>query len=444
MSKKKIAAFAAAVLMTCGIGFSGASAALSPFDVTSVEASAADYSNDTKGFVTRMYDVVLGRKPDTAGLNNWTKKLNNHTATAADIINGFFLSDEYKNADKSYDDIVADCYKAMLDRSPDSEGKSKWWRCLKRGMTVQAVCKGFVGSSEFQKLCKKYGITPGDITLRYVRDENYERTDFVYRLYRNCLGRFPDTDGLENWCKNLKKGVTGSEAVKGFIFSKEYRKLLYSESSDDKPRYVAMLYNTLLGREADTAGLNNWVDQLKAGRSYEFIANGFLFSNEFKSQCEKAGIKVGNKIAAPEDEPLYKYPAEAIALVNKARAEKGLPALKVDRSLTKAAEVRAKEAIEQMAKIRSERTARTDLLKEYGAEGYKSSDECTLTSKYVPTNDLYGSPKLKLSSPNDFVQFALDNEVQKEKLLSSKYKYVGAAVVCNEQNDRVWSLIFTD
>ena len=249
------------------------------------------YAPTAEGFVRRMYNIVLNREADPAGLKNWTTQLNNRTKTAADIIMAFFNSNEYQKRNKTSEQMVIDCYKAMLNREPDAVGKARWTKYLDTGMTIQVVCKGIVGSSEFKNLCKSYGITPGTITIKYARDENYERTAFVYRLYLNCLGRTPDNSGLENWCKNLKNGTTGAQAVKGFFTSKEFTGKNLSNRS-----FVEIIYRTMLGRAGDTAGLNSWTKQLENGKSRIDIINGFLFSGEFKKQCANAGINVGSKI----------------------------------------------------------------------------------------------------------------------------------------------------
>jgi hypothetical protein len=249
------------------------------------------YKPTAEGFVRRMYNIVLNREADSAGLKNWTNQLNNRTKSAADIIMAFFNSSEYQKRNKSSEQMVIDCYKAMLNRGPDAAGKANWKKYLDTGMTIQVVCKGIVGSSEFKNLCKSYGINPGTITIKYARDENYERTAFVYRLYQNCLGRTPDKTGLENWCKNLKNGTTGAQAVKGFFKSKEFTGKKLSNRN-----FVETIYRTMLGRAGDSAGLNSWTKQLSNGKSRTDIINGFLFSGEFKKQCANAGIKVGSKI----------------------------------------------------------------------------------------------------------------------------------------------------
>lgn len=68
-----------------------------------------------------------------------------------------------------------------------------------------------------------------------------------------------------------------------------------------KRLYILMLYKTILGRNPDYSGLEKWCNVMEAGHSLQYLFNGFLFSNEFKDQCSKAGINVGSKIATPED-----------------------------------------------------------------------------------------------------------------------------------------------
>lgn len=274
-------------------------------DVEEETDNPREYEKTTEGFVTRMYNIVLEREPDSAGLNNWVEKLNNHSAKAADIVSGFFFSDEYKAraAEKTYDEQIADYYKAMLGRNPDSAGLKTWESRLEIGMTTQSIAAGFAGSNEFKALCESYGIIPGSVNFKYSRDKNYERTAFVYRLYKNCLGRTPDIPGIESWCKKLENGMTGTQIAEGFIFSSEYKK---KNTSDEE--YITMLYNTMLGRNPDESGFYSWLRQIWwYDKTRTYVANGFLFSNEFKGQCAKAGVKLGERIKDIGDPGTVRY-----------------------------------------------------------------------------------------------------------------------------------------
>ena len=311
------------------------------------DVTGTAYAKTAEGFVQRMYNVALNRNADAAGLNNWTSQLKSGKKTAADLIDGFFFSDEYKGKKKSADEMIADCYNAMLDRSPDATGKANWKLRFNVGMSMQAICKGFVGSNEFKGLCKTYGIKPGTINLRLAKDENYERTYFVYRLYKNCLERTPDISGLESWCKKLKNGTTGSQIAYGFVFGKEYMERLNAKTGEPfLNNYVRILYNALLGRNPDTVGKEKWKNKLREPNSLQYVFNGLLMSSEFKEQCEKAGIKVGRKIADPGDVDFDTIVKEIIEKINRKRAEKGIAPLKVHPVAVKAADAYMKNKFE--------------------------------------------------------------------------------------------------
>ncbi len=423
MNKRRIAAIAAAAVMVMNAGYSNISARTFPMSFNAVEASAETaYAKNTEGFVTRMYNVVLGRNPDATGLKNWTAKLNDHTATASDLIYGFFCSDEYKGKKKSNEEIVTDCYKAMLDRDPDSAGKANWLARLNVGMTTMAVCKGFVGSNEFKGLCSAYGIDPGTISLSYARDENYERTYFVYRLYANCLGRTPDITGLENWCKNLKNGTTGTQIAKGFIFSDEYKGKNVSNEE-----FVTMLYNTILGRTPDSSGSSSWTSQLNIGRSREYVTNGFLFSSEFKGQCSTAGITLGDKLHTPEDDdPYMAYACEVVALVNEQRKANGLSELKVTSDLQSAAKKRAVELYSSFSHTRPNGTSCFTVLNEYGIS-YSAAGE-NIAAYYT--------------SPSAVMNGWMNSSGHRANILDENYNYIGVGVY-KSGGSYFWVQLFT-
>ncbi len=307
--------------------------------IASAESAVEEPMTGTEAFVTRMYSVVLGRNPDSAGLNNWVQKLNSHEAEASDIILGFFFSSEYINKKKTAEEQVIDCYNAMLGRNPDSAGMQNWKKRLESGMTLRTVCAGFAGSTEFMNLCDSYGISPGKVALTYARDKNFERTDFVYRLYKNCLGRNPDTAGLENWCKSIENGQSGAKIAEGFIFSREYKGKYVSNEE-----FVTMLYKTILGRNPDSSGLASWTDKLNYRNTRQNVTNGFLFSNEFKGQCTRAGINVGSKLAEKDSTVDWQYNIQFLNEINYLRQQRGYAPVVTRHDLwEKVAMVRAKE-----------------------------------------------------------------------------------------------------
>ena len=111
-------------------------------------------------FVTRLYNICLDRNPDTDGLNDWTNGLWDHTKSGGSVAQGFIFSQEFKNKNLNDNDYVEYLYRAFFDRSADAGGKADWVsRMQTQGYSREDVFNGFVGSEEFNNLCKKYGIT---------------------------------------------------------------------------------------------------------------------------------------------------------------------------------------------------------------------------------------------------------------------------------------------
>ena len=148
-----------------------------------------------------------------------------------------------------------------------------------------------MGSAEFTKICSQYGVTRGDITVSEARDKNLGITQFVARCYSEVLGRKADTGGLNSWCKFIldsanKKQAAIKVASDGFFNSKEY---LNKNTSNDE--YVRTLYRTFLGREADQAGYNDWMKKLNSGTDRKTVMMGFANSAEFAKIMASYGIK---------------------------------------------------------------------------------------------------------------------------------------------------------
>ncbi|MDO5040068.1 DUF4214 domain-containing protein, partial [Clostridium sp.] len=60
---------------------------------------------------------------------------------------------------------------------------------------------------------------------------------------------------------------------------------------------IKCMFQGVLGREADEAGLNYWLNQLISGKSTKYILNEILNSNEFFGKLNEIGIKNKGNIA---------------------------------------------------------------------------------------------------------------------------------------------------
>jgi len=105
----------------------------------------------------------------------------------------------------------------------------------------------------------------------------------MFRLYNAAFARFPDPDGLKYWIDQFSSGRNTRRVVaQSFLGSAEFTEKYGSNVSDET--YVNNLYKNVLGRDADTEGLNYWVGNLSSGieTRYEALL-GFAESAENKT-----------------------------------------------------------------------------------------------------------------------------------------------------------------
>ena len=112
---------------------------------------------------------------------------------------------------------------------------------------------------------------------------------FVERLYNLVLLRSADEHGMADWSNQLKTGAsTGAKVAEGFFMSREM-----INRNVPNEEYVKICYRVMMNREADPAGLADWVDKLDSGMSRYFVLSGFTNSQEFGLICASYGITSG-------------------------------------------------------------------------------------------------------------------------------------------------------
>ena len=253
-------------------------------------------NDDVGSFVNRLYENVLGRDADSAGLNHWITVL--ESTTASDVAKSFYNSPEFLNGNHSDFEFIQTTYLTFMGREYDDSGMNHWLTQLNSGLSRDGLLDSFSSSSEFAVLAASYGIdaystTPPTSVIIATPVE-----EFVSRFYTEVLGRTPDNDGLNNWVSQLESNAsTADDIANGFFFSDEF-----TNRDTSNNEFVNIAYNTLLGRSADTAGLDNWVSHLANGMSRTDMLDGFIYSQEFSALANEYGINVGE----PElpDEPL--------------------------------------------------------------------------------------------------------------------------------------------
>lgn len=86
----------------------------------------------------------------------------------------------------------------------------------------------------------------------------------IFRLYNAAFARLPDPDGLSNWINaNEGGGFSYEQTANEFINSQEFINRYGSNQGDTD--YITTVYNNVLDRDPDSAGLSHYVGLLGSG-----------------------------------------------------------------------------------------------------------------------------------------------------------------------------------
>ena len=116
------------------------------------------FTTAAEAFAARLYTKCLGRSYDKKGLKAWADLLHSRKIGGGEAAKGFFFSDEFQNLKLDNKEFVTRCYRTFLNREPDAQGLANWMNVLAKSNDRASVLDGFIGSSEYAKLCVSYGI----------------------------------------------------------------------------------------------------------------------------------------------------------------------------------------------------------------------------------------------------------------------------------------------
>jgi hypothetical protein len=126
----------------------------------------------------------------------------------------------------------------------------------------------------------------------------------VNRLYRAYFRRTPDAAGVHYWVWRLRGGANLSQVSAAFAGSPEF---VGTYGSLTDAAFVDLVYRNVLGRSADAAGLQYWINQLLGGRlDRGGVMIGFSESPEYK-----AGTNVWNDVVQVYVGMLRRSPGQA-------------------------------------------------------------------------------------------------------------------------------------
>jgi hypothetical protein len=101
----------------------------------------------------------------------------------------------------------------------------------------------------------------------------------AYRIYQAAFDRTPDQGGLSFWIGRMDQGTSLVDVARGFLASAEAQSIYGANSTNSS--FVGLLYQHVLHRPGEAAGVNFWTGQLDSGvRSRAEVLAGFSESPE--------------------------------------------------------------------------------------------------------------------------------------------------------------------
>jgi hypothetical protein len=147
--------------------------------------------------------------------------------------------------------LVTGIFQGALGRLPGAAEAENWARRMDAGtLTPETLTKAIHQSTEYL-------------------------TKAVMALYTRHLKRDADDIGLQGFLAYLRQGGSLGKVSAAILGSPEYR----AGFTDDRS-WVNGVYRSILGRDADTSGMANWIKKLAAGTSHAEVALAIVQSAE--------------------------------------------------------------------------------------------------------------------------------------------------------------------
>ena len=200
-------------------------------------------------YVQSLYQDVLGRPADAAGLGYWTTAINDGLSRQAAAL-------ALENSAEGREDFVQAEYLRLLRRAVDPSGLA-YWSAYLATHTVQQFEATIMGPPEY------YDVEGGGTNA-----------GFVTALYTDTLGRAPDPGGQAYFMSLLTQGESHEAIATAMVWSLE-----------GLQHRVNIMYQTYLGRPADNGALAYYPPMLAGGLPVQNVAAMILGSAEYMADA---------------------------------------------------------------------------------------------------------------------------------------------------------------
>lgn len=233
--------------------------------------------DEARGIVLRGFTEILGRQPaeaeaDSAGLQYWMDRL----------IAGLQETRFRELLAASDEKFVRDLYRSVLGRTAAMSEVQFYLAELASGRSRDQV------RADLQYACDNGvngecggGSTPKPTPTPSTVAPDADLVAIVKSVFRQYLERTTedlrgDVAGINYWVNRMKAGLTQTELVRHIVASDEY--------------FVRQAYKTHLGRSAATSEVQWWTGELSAGRkTRDALVKDFKYAcqNHLQGECQR-------------------------------------------------------------------------------------------------------------------------------------------------------------
>lgn len=229
------------------------------------QSPPSNYLSPNAAFVSSLYQAVLGRGVDPAGLSTWVDRLN------AGMSRMQLVTLLWNSAEHRARQVVED-YQAFLHRAPGASEVAQWVSVFQAGASEDQVADAFLHSQEYL----------------WSQPSN---AAFVQKLFNDILGRSADPAGLASWTSVLDRGIVSRSQLADLVL----------HSNERNVNEIGDYYQQFLGRSAGAAEKQSWATLVDQGYlTLPSVAAAFLASQEFYDRAPNSnGLSLGEQSLAP-------------------------------------------------------------------------------------------------------------------------------------------------
>lgn len=240
--------------------------------------------------VDHYYQNILNRGPDTEGKSFWQSEVTrmgglgaNPKETYIAMARYFFTSPEFIGRNLDDEGFVRNLYLTFFNRTADQGGLDYWKGQIALGLPRDMVMYAFMFSNEFNTFMNQ---NAGG-------GEQRAEIGAVIDYYRGAFGRLPDDGGMKYWVNRFRTAQCSSNAT-GDVYAAAidiaggfFGGADYWATPPTNIKYVSDLYNAFMRRSADLHGFNYWVSALGNNNpNHTVMRKSFIDTPEFAARVQ--------------------------------------------------------------------------------------------------------------------------------------------------------------